>query len=114
MAKSYSDVLKQIEDLKKEAEELRKNELATVIADLKTTIQKYNITAEDLGLSVKAKRKYTKKEDGVESKPVSTVAPKYQDPSNPENKWSGRGMKPKWFADQLQAGKTKESMEIKS
>lgn len=112
MAKSYSDVLKQIDDLKKEAEALRKAELKSIIADLKKTIKQYEITAEDLGLVEVEKRKYTKKEDG-EAKPATVVAPKYQDPSNSENKWTGRGRAPKWFADQLQAGKTKESMEIK-
>lgn len=40
------------------------------------------------------------------------VAPKFRDPNNPERKWSGRGRKPRWFMDQIAAGKTPEDLAI--
>lgn len=40
------------------------------------------------------------------------VAPKYQNPDNPEQSWSGRGRQPVWFRDALAAGKTPADMEI--
>jgi DNA-binding protein H-NS len=32
------------------------------------------------------------------------VAPKYRDPNNSENMWTGRGRKPKWVGEFLAAG----------
>ena len=32
------------------------------------------------------------------------VAPKYRDPNNSENTWTGRGRKPKWVGELLAAG----------
>ncbi len=41
------------------------------------------------------------------------VAPKYRDPANPANTWSGRGKRPRWFLAALRAGKSEKSMLIK-
>lgn len=114
MADTLEVLLEQEKQLKLKIQEVRAIKKAEVVTRLKAEIEKFAITAEDLGLVEKAKRKYTKKEEGEESKSSTTVAPKYQDPSNPENKWSGRGLAPKWFKEQIDAGKTKEEMEIKN
>ena len=37
-----------------------------------------------------------------------TVAPKYRDPQNPENTWSGRGRMPRWMAAATKGGKAKK------
>lgn len=37
---------------------------------------------------------------------------KYANPANPADTWSGRGRKPRWFAEALAKGKTPESMAI--
>lgn len=36
----------------------------------------------------------------------SKVAPKYRNPANPAETWSGRGKHPRWMAAHLAAGKT--------
>ena len=36
------------------------------------------------------------------------VAPKYRDPKNPENTWTGRGRMPRWMAAATKGGKTKK------
>ena len=41
------------------------------------------------------------------------VAPKYADPANPENTWTGRGRKPKWLVIALESGCTAEDFAIK-
>jgi len=47
-------------------------------------------------------------------KSKTTIAAKYQDPDNSANKWSGRGMSPKWFKDAIEIRKIKrEKMLIK-
>ncbi|MFV1841318.1 MULTISPECIES: H-NS family nucleoid-associated regulatory protein [unclassified Phaeobacter] len=43
-------------------------------------------------------------------KPVS--APKYRHPENPALTWSGRGRKPKWFIEALDAGKSADDLLI--
>ena len=40
------------------------------------------------------------------------AAAKYRHPENPALTWSGRGRKPRWFAEALSAGKTAEDMAI--
>ncbi|SLN10314.1 H-NS histone family protein [Pseudoruegeria aquimaris] len=42
----------------------------------------------------------------------SKTAPKYANPADPTQTWSGRGRKPAWFIDALAAGKTPEDLEI--
>jgi len=40
------------------------------------------------------------------------VAPKYRNPVNPDEVWSGRGMTPRWMAAYLQQGKSREDFLI--
>lgn len=40
------------------------------------------------------------------------VAPKYQNPHNPAQKWTGRGVAPKWFQELLSSGMDKSQLEI--
>lgn len=50
---------------------------------------------------------------GEDAKPKRAPAPaKYRHPENPALTWSGRGRKPLWFVEALEAGKTAEDMAI--
>ena len=40
------------------------------------------------------------------------VPPKYRNPTNPEQTWSGRGKQPNWFKDALKAGKKEKDLLI--
>jgi DNA-binding protein H-NS len=40
------------------------------------------------------------------------VAPKYRNPENPSETWAGRGLKPRWLAAALKAGKKLEHFSI--
>lgn len=40
------------------------------------------------------------------------VAPKYANPENPEMTWTGRGRKPLWVQNHLDAGKSLSDIEI--
>lgn len=40
------------------------------------------------------------------------VAVKYQNPANPANKWTGRGMKPKWLRELIEQGRTLEEFAV--
>lgn len=52
---------------------------------------------------------------GISLKPETPPAvPKYRNPANPEQTWTGRGKKPGWMSDALAAGATLESLLIES
>ncbi len=42
----------------------------------------------------------------------SPSVPKYANPANKADTWSGRGRKPRWFAEALAKGKKPDSMAI--
>jgi DNA-binding protein H-NS len=44
---------------------------------------------------------------GKGRKGKGSVAPKYRDPKNPQNTWSGRGRMPRWLTAATKGGKTK-------
>ena len=39
-------------------------------------------------------------------------APKYKNPDDPSQTWSGRGRQPAWYKSAIESGKTPESMAI--
>lgn len=43
---------------------------------------------------------------------VRKVPPKYRNPDNPEQTWTGRGKAPLWFAALIDSGKTREDLLI--
>lgn len=46
-------------------------------------------------------------------KSLGKVAPKYRDPSNPDNTWTGRGKQPRWLAAYTGNGRNLEDFLIK-
>jgi DNA-binding protein H-NS len=40
------------------------------------------------------------------------VSPKYQNPKNPAETWSGRGKQPRWLTPQLESGKRLDDFRI--
>ena len=45
---------------------------------------------------------------GGKGRGKETVAPKYRDPKNPENTWTGRGRMPRWMATATKGNKAKK------
>lgn len=43
---------------------------------------------------------------------ASGTPPKYRDPANPQNTWTGRGRKPKWLIKALENGADMDSFAI--
>ena len=43
-------------------------------------------------------------------KPRTVNAPKYVNPDNPEQTWSGRGRRPKWVHDHVRCGRAMEEL----
>lgn len=101
---SYSELMNQAQALMAQAEQVRKQELAAVIADIKSKMKEYGITAADLGGSTVAVRKSPK------AKPEAREA-KYRGP-NGETWAGGLGRKPEWVRALLAAGKSIEDYRI--
>jgi DNA-binding protein H-NS len=49
---------------------------------------------------------------GVRGGLRGAVAPKYRNPDNPAETWAGRGLKPRWLAAALKAGKKLDDFSI--
>lgn len=47
-------------------------------------------------------------------KPSRTIPPKYRNPKNPEETWTGRGAKPVWVRDYIAAGRSLDNIKIDS
>ncbi|MBZ4022098.1 transcriptional regulator [Rhodobacter sp. TJ_12] len=78
-------------------EERKKKE---ALAELEDAARKMGYSLSELtALGVKKARK--------------TVAPKYANPENASETWTGRGRKPKWVEAALNAGKSLEDLLIK-
>jgi DNA-binding protein H-NS len=46
-------------------------------------------------------------------RPYPPVRPKFRNPDNPGETWSGRGRQPRWVAEQLTLGRRMEELKIK-
>jgi DNA-binding protein H-NS len=81
--------------------ELRKEKVAKLREKIHAMVKAEGFAMEDVfGGTRKARRS------------TGTVAPKYRNPSNPEQTWSGRGKRPRWFNDALKAGKKEKDLAI--
>ena len=59
------------------------------------------------------RRRRSQSQDGSEGDDRRrAVHPKYQNPDNPEENWSGRGRKPKWVEEKLAAGQSLDELAI--
>ena len=74
------------------------------------------ITGEKAKLEERLRRIETAGSDinrlGRPRRPYPKVLPKYQNPKNPAETWSGRGKQPRWVKTQLRAGKKMEQFLI--
>ncbi|WP_233843443.1 H-NS histone family protein [Dyella sp. 2HG41-7] len=98
----------QLNDLIQKAQlrqnELQKEKITKVREKVHALLKAEGVTFEDIfgaGAVVRGKRRGT-----------GSVAPKYRNPADPEQTWSGRGKRPRWFNDALKAGKKEKDLAI--
>lgn len=89
----------------------KRTPIAQVRAQLAKQAQSAGYTIEELFGAHARRGKAAKK--GARRKRV-VVAPKYRNPANPEETWTGRGRQPRWLAALTGKGKKLESFLIKS
>ena len=105
MTQTYKQIAKQIASLQKQADKLREDEMKEVVAQIKATIAEYGLTASDLGLSAGRVGRPSAKSAG-RKKHGGEAEPKFRDAAG--NTWGGRGPRPAWLREQLDAGKALE------
>lgn len=102
---TYAELQEQIKKLQVEAEKVRAAEIESVLADVKSKIAQYKLTAEQLGLSTATRKGKGNKGAAKES----TVMYK-----KGELTWSGaaRGRKPAWVVEAQAAGEDLEQYRV--
>jgi DNA-binding protein H-NS len=54
----------------------------------------------------------TGRRNGQVKRKTGKVAPKYRNPHDPSETWTGRGRKPNWLVAELEAGRDREEFRI--
>lgn len=90
-----------IEQAQREKERRKRAGMAEVRRELRQLARERGYTIEELF--------------GIGAPPPDRgkVAPKYRNPDNPAETWSGRGRKPRWFEEALARGLSAEAMLIR-
>ena len=99
-------LLAQKVELDKQITKAKAEEKAAVLAHIRSAMEQYEITVEELTAAPKRGRKPGSTDSG-ERKPV---APKYRNEAG--DTWTGRGKQPKWVAEALAGGLTLEDLLI--
>ena len=99
-------LLAQKAELDKQIAKAKAEEKAAVLDQMRSAMEQYGITPEDLFTTAKRGRKPGSTNSG-ERKPV---APKYRNEAG--ETWTGRGKQPKWVAEALASGLTIEDLLI--
>lgn len=106
---------KQMAELQKRQQALLSKSNSKVLAQIVALAKKNGITADDIAEAMKSsKSSKSTAAKKTRTKSVSArakVPPKYRNPANPDQTWTGRGKSPLWVAD-LQKSGTLESALI--
>lgn len=123
MAKTYIELMAEIEQLQSQAAKLKDREKSEVVARIKQAIAVYGLTARDLGLdkpgrapagkkTVGRKPKTAKAAKRAGRKPRAEVIAKFRDEAG--NTWSGRGPRPAWLRNALASGAALDSFAVQA
>lgn len=87
-------------DVEKTLRDLSKTELKEAKKAAEKAAAKFGFTLNELtGSAGKGAKK-------------QASAPKYANPEDPSQTWSGRGRQPQWYKDAISAGKSPEKLEV--
>ncbi len=97
---SESDLADVIAKAEQELQARKDKKRKEIIAQIKQLAASIGVTVEISEFGRKSSRKGQK------------VPAKYQNPNNPSQQWSGRGMKPNWLKELVDQGHTIEEFEL--
>jgi DNA-binding protein H-NS len=93
-------------DVYQKAEAILAKKIAIELSELKRRLAKLDAEVRS-GPRIKDPERHSKR------RPYPKVLPKYQNPAQPSETWSGRGKMPRWLAAQLSSGKKIDNFRIK-
>ena len=99
---SRKELKKLQRDVEKSLKAAEQRERAQAIKAAEKAVAEYGFTLDDVTAGPKSKG----------SARGSKATPKYRNPMNPEQTWTGRGRKPRWIEAALKAGKSLDDMAI--
>lgn len=104
---------KEITRLQKQAKALQAKQRNPIIASIIQSMREYDISPAELAaaLAKKPAAARRKAENNADPKPKRTVPPKYRHPESKET-WTGRGKAPRWIANAVAQGKTRDDFLI--
>ncbi|MGJ7582816.1 H-NS histone family protein [Variovorax sp. RHLX14] len=102
MNRTYPELKTEIARLEAEAKRVRQFELPTVIVELNSLIERYQLTEAMLFGSTR---------NGSPGRPKTVMVPKYVD-QRTGNTWTGCGTRPVWLAEALRAGTLAENLLV--
>jgi DNA-binding protein H-NS len=108
VANQLAAIRKQRELLDKKEQALKSKSHDKVLATITMMAKEAGLTAADISkaLAVAKPSKVTKKPKAAQKGSLAgkKVAPKYRNPANPEQTWTGRGVSPTWVQALKAAG----------
>jgi len=108
VANQLAAIRKQRELLDKKEQALKSKSHDKVLATIASMAKEAGLTAADISeaLAVAKPSKATKKPKAAQKGALAgkKVAPKYRNPANPEQTWTGRGVSPTWVQALKAAG----------
>ena len=92
----------------------KRTPIATVRGKITKFAKAEGYTLEELfGMSGNRGAKATAKPSSRAGRKLGKVAPKYRNPANPKETWTGRGKHPRWMAALIAKGKKADDFLIK-
>lgn len=108
---SSADLKKHLAAVEKALSAAIKKEVGAARKAAEKAVAEFGLTLDDIA-EAKAKPRIGRPAKAKKTGPKRKVAPKYKNPENPEQTWSGRGRRPDWVNKALAAGASLDDMSI--
>ena len=105
--KTYAELQALIEEAQQQLVEKQKAMRKEVIGQIKELAASIGATVE-----IKFDQQTDKSGGRIRGGQTGKVAAKYQNPANPEESWTGRGVAPKWMQELIASGRNKDEFLI--
>lgn len=99
---SATELKELVTKIEKRIVEVEKETLQAALKEMRAVADKLGVAFEDVIALNGSRRK----------KAVTKSSPKYANPNDPAQTWTGRGRKPAWVKEALDAGKSIEDLAI--
>ena len=97
---SESELTEMIASAERALRERQEGRKQAVVAEIKALATSIGVTVEFSDAAMASRRRGSK------------VAVKYRDSREPSNQWTGRGMKPRWLREYVNAGRALEEFAV--